>query len=287
VERGFRFGVQAGSPFSASLGEQVPATASEPRWASLARRAEDHGYDVLSLPDHLDGQLAPLVALGYAAAITDRIRLGTIVLANDFRNPAMLATEAATLDVLSGHRFELGLGAGWKAADYDVAGIPLDRPAARIDRLADAVEQMRALLPATVPIMLGGGGRRMLTLAGRTADIVSVVTPNADGATITLGDAATVARVRERIGWVRDAAADRDAPPELHARVFAATGEPYVADMSDGDARESPYVLIRPAGVMADRLLRQRDTLGITYVTVSERFMDEFAPVIELLSAEH
>ena len=154
----FRFGVQAGTPTSASLGGQATAT-SEPRWAELARRAEDHGYDVVSLPDHLDGQLAPLVALAYVAAITDRIRLGVIVLANDFRNPAVLASEAATLDVLSGQRFELGLGAGWKIADYETAGIALDPPgrASNVSRRRSA--RVRVAFPSTVPIMLGGGGR--------------------------------------------------------------------------------------------------------------------------------
>lgn len=282
---GFRFGVQAGTPTSASLGAQATAT-SESRWASLARRAEDHGYDVVSLPDHLDGQLAPLVALSYVAALTDRIRLGVIVLANDFRNPAVLASEAATLDVLSGQRFELGLGAGWKIADYKSAAIPLDGAGVRIDRLAAALPQLRATLPATVPLMLGGGGRRMLSLAAREADIVSIVTENTSGVAVPLGENATAARVRERVGWVQENARGRAVAPELHTRIFAAADEGSVADLSADEAAASPHVLVRPARAMADKLLRLRDDFGFSYFTVSERFIDEFVPVAEMLTGD-
>ena len=285
MARGFRFGVQAGTPTSASLGGQATAT-SEPRWAALARRAEDHGYDVVSLPDHLDGQLAPLVALAYVAAITDRIRLGVIVLANDFRNFAVLASEAATLDVLSGRRFELGLGAGWKITDYETAGIVLDPPGARIERLAAAVAQMRVALPSTVPIMLGGGGRKMLGLAAREADIVSIVTENTTGVAVTLGEDASAARVRERVNWVNENASGRSFAPELHTRIFAAADERYVSEMPVDEATASPHVLIRPARAMADKLLHLRDQYGLSYFTVSERFIDEFVPVIEMLTPD-
>src|SRR3954447_6913735 len=160
ADRAFRFGVQAATPTAASLG-RAGTENSEARWHRLAHRAEDHGYDVLSLPDHLDGQLAPLVALGYAAALTDRISLATTVLANDFRNPVMLTTEVVTLAELSGGRFELGLGAGWKRADYDAIGLE-DPPAGeRIARLAQTVAIVRDAVP-TVPLMLGGGGPKML-----------------------------------------------------------------------------------------------------------------------------
>src|SRR5262249_7721567 len=139
----FRFGVQAATPSSASLGAPS-TTSSEPRWSELARRAEDHGYDVLSVPDHLDGQFAPLVGLGYAAAVTERIRLATIVLANDLRSPVLLAQEADTLAMLSGNRFELGLGAGWKLDDYERAGVPFDPAPVRIERLAHTIDVLRA-----------------------------------------------------------------------------------------------------------------------------------------------
>jgi len=277
----FRFGVQAATPTSASLG-RAGTENSEARWHRLARRAEDHGYDVLSLPDHLDGQLAPLVGLAYAAALTDRIHLATTVLANDFRNPVMLATEAATLSELSGDRFELGLGAGWKRADYDTAGLEYASAGARIARLAETVAIVRAAVP-TVPLMLGGGGRRMLALAAQQADIVSVVIENSSGVAAPLGEGATLPRVRERIEWVREEAGARFDAIELHTRVFAAADEPQAAGLSTDDAAASPHVLVKPARAMADKLLRLRDDLGLTYFTVSERFADDFARVMSLI----
>jgi probable F420-dependent oxidoreductase len=278
----FRFGVQAATPTSASLGKAGTEN-SEARWHRLARGAEDHGYDVLSLPDHLDGQLAPLVALAYAAALTDRIHLATTVLANDFRNPVMLTTEVGTLSELSGDRFELGLGAGWKRADYEATGIEFASAGVRIARLAETVAVVRDALP-TLPLMLGGGGRRMLTLAAQQADIVSVVVENSSGVAAPLGEGATLARVRERVEWVREAAGARLGSIELHTRVFAADDEPQVAGLPADDAAGSPHVMVKPARAMADKLLRLRDELGFTYFTVSERFTDDFARVISLLA---
>lgn len=269
--RAFRFGVQ-GSP-----------APTEPAWADLARRAEDHGYDVLSMPDHLDGRFAPLVALAYAAAVTERIHLATTVLAADFRNPAVLASEVATLDELARHRVELGLGAGWDASDYERAGIPMAPAVERIDRLAALVPRLRAALRPGLPVLLGGGGRRMLELAGRVADIVSIVTANPGGAAGGIGPDATLAGVAEKAGWVRAAAGDRSDGLELQTRVFAAEGDDAVAALGS-DAAASPFVLVRPAQAMADKLMHQRDVAGISYVTVSARFVDEFAPVIDLLA---
>jgi probable F420-dependent oxidoreductase len=279
----FRFGVQAASPTSASL--RTPATtSSEPRWSELARRAEDHGYDVLSVPDHLDGQFAPLVGLGYAAAITERIHLATIVLANDLRNPVLLAQEADTLALLSGHRFELGLGAGWKLDDYERAGVGFDPAAVRIERLAHTVDVLRAEQRYPVPLMLGGGGRKMLALAARAADIVSVVMENSSGVALGLDEGATFDAMRARVGWIRDAAGTRWDDIELHTRVFSAADEPSAAGLSADDAASSPVVLVRPARAMADKLMRLRDELGFSYFTVSERFTDEFARVITRLA---
>jgi probable F420-dependent oxidoreductase len=280
--RAFRFGVQAATPTSLSLGGADTAR-SEPRWSGLARRAEDHGYDVLSVPDHLDGQMAPLVALAYAAALTDRIRLATTVLANDLRNPVVLTNEVATLAHLSGERFELGLGAGWKVADYEAAGIEFPPAGERIASLAQTVAIVRDALPE-VPLMLGGGGPKMLSLAARVADIVSVVSPNRAGVTPVLGDDATYARVGDRVAWVRAQAGSRIDAIELHMRVFTAADEPQAAGLTADAAAASPHVLVRPARAMADKLLRLRDELGFSYFTVSERYTDEFARVINLLA---
>src|SRR4051794_1023729 len=128
--RPFRFGVQCSSPPS-------PTAAS---WAALARRCEDLGYASLTVADHFDDQFAPVPALMAAADATTTLRVGALVFGNDYRHPVVLAKEAATLDVLSGGRFEMGLGAGWMTSDYAAAGIPLERPGIRIDRVGGALE---------------------------------------------------------------------------------------------------------------------------------------------------
>src|SRR5437868_2316269 len=128
MPRPFRFSVSAG---------RAPRTGRE--WAELARKIEDLGFSTLAIPDHLDDQLAPMPALAAAAQVTTTLRLQTLVLGVDYRHPALVAKEAATVDVLSDGRVELGLGAGWMATDYTAAGIPLDRPGRRIDRHAEAV----------------------------------------------------------------------------------------------------------------------------------------------------
>jgi probable F420-dependent oxidoreductase len=248
----------------------------------LARRAQDLGYDVLSMPDHLDGQVAPLVAQAYAAAVTERISLATTVLANDFRNAVVLTNEVATLAMLSGGRFELGLGAGWKLTDYEAAAIEYPPAGERIARLEQTVAIVRDALPE-VPLMLGGGGRRMLSLAARRADIVSVAVQNASGTAPSFGEEASVESSRARVDWVRSEAGTRFDALELHMRVFAATDDPQVRGVSADDAAASPFVLVRPARAMADKLLRLRDELGFSYFTVSERFTDEFVRTIELL----
>jgi probable F420-dependent oxidoreductase len=228
-DRPFRFTVQASSP--------PDGTAAS--WTALARRCEDLGYDVLTVADHFDDQLAPMPAVMAAAAATTTLRVGTMVLSNDYRHPVVLAKEAATIDVLSGGRLELGLGAGWMRTDYEQAGIPFAAATERIDRLAEAVAIVKQLLhgdtcdvdgahysvhglrgtPPPIqrphpPILIGGGGRRLLTLAAREADIVGLSTVMASG-TI---DAATVSdrhsrshRSARRVGARR-----RRGPVERH-----------------------------------------------------------------------
>ena len=168
-------------------------------WAETARRIEDLGYSTMLVPDHLGDQLAPLPALAVAAAVTTRLRVGSFVLSNDFRHPVLLAKEAATVDLLSGGRLELGLGAGWRREEYEAAGLDFDPGALRLARLEESVAVLRGLwsgrpfrfagdhyrveelqgrpLPAQAggpPLFLGGGGPRLLALAGRVADIVGL-----------------------------------------------------------------------------------------------------------------
>jgi probable F420-dependent oxidoreductase len=287
-----------------------------PSWASLARRAEGNGFDVVSLPDHLGEQFAPLPALTAAACATTRLRLSMFVLANDMRHPGVLAKEVATLDVLSAGRVELGLGAGWDQPEYAALGIPFDRPSVRIARLEEAVLAIRALLAGEavsthgeyyqlqgltvrprpvqaggVPIVLGGGGRKMLSLAGRLGDIVSVATENngrSDPA--ILGPGVRRAAVADQIGWVRAAAGERFDQIELNLRVrITAVGTDREAearaaaegmDCTADDLLGSPFCLLGSVGEVADQLLRTRDELGISYFTVSQRHMEQLAPVL-------
>jgi len=287
-----------------------------PGWASLAQQAEKNGFDVVSLPDHFGEQFAPLPALTAAACATTRLRLSMFVLANDMRHPGVLAKEVATLDVLSGGRVELGLGAGWDRAEYTALGIPFDRPSVRIARLEESVRAVRALLVGEevsahgehyqfeglsirprpvqaggVPIVLGGGGPKMLSLAGRLGDIVSLAIEN-NGQTdpAVLGPGIRRAAVEDQIGWVRQAAGVRFDQIELNLRVrMAAIGIDREAearigaqgmDCSADDLLSSPFCLLGSAEEVADQLLRTRDELGISYFTVSQRHMAQMAPVV-------
>ena len=295
---------------------QLVGAPDGPAWASLAQRAEQIGFDVVSLPDHLGEQFAPLPALTAAACATTRLRLSMFVLANDMRHPGVLAKEVATLDVLSGGRVELGLGAGWDRAEYAALGVPFDRPSVRIARLEEAVTAIRALLAGEsvsapgehyqlqglsvrprpvqaggVPIVLGGGGRKMLSLAGRLGDVVSVAAENNGRSDPSiLGPGITRAVVEDQIGWVRDAAGERFESLELNLRVrMAAIGVDREAEARAGaegmncsaaDLLGSPFCLLGGADEVADQLLRTRDELGISYFTVSQRHMEQMAPVV-------
>jgi alkanesulfonate monooxygenase SsuD/methylene tetrahydromethanopterin reductase-like flavin-dependent oxidoreductase (luciferase family) len=106
----------------------------------VARRAEDEGYSTLLVADHFNRALAPMPALVAAAAATEKLRVGTFVLDNDFRHPAAMAKEAATVDVLTGGRLELGLGAGWNESDYSKTGLRFEEPKIRVDKLEEALQ---------------------------------------------------------------------------------------------------------------------------------------------------
>src|SRR6201981_3387333 len=174
-------------------------------WAEHARRIEDAGIGSLLIRDHFwaaafGQQLAPFSALAAAAAVTTRLRVGTLVLSNDFRHPAILAHEAASLHHLSGGRFELGLGAGWYQPEYSAAGIPFDGAGRRIDRLEEALGIIKGVLGGDTlhhqsasyqidgltldvmpehhgrpPVLIGAGGPRMLRFAAQNADIVGLL----------------------------------------------------------------------------------------------------------------
>jgi probable F420-dependent oxidoreductase len=218
---------------------------SRERWVGLARKAEGLGYATLLLGDHpAMGGLGPLTALMVAADATTRLRLGTHVLANDFRHPVMLAQEVATLDLLSEGRFELGIGTGWWRTDYDSLGIVFEPPGVRVSRLEEAVPLIKRLFQSDLvtvsgtyyqvqgaqispkpaqrpypPIFIGGGGKRILSFAAREADIVSLDPIGTPAGTKDLAPISAEA-MNQQIGWVREAAAARFDSLVLHTLVY-------------------------------------------------------------------
>lgn len=314
MARPFRFGLQA----SALAGGTATTTARG--WRELAKRAEDLGFATLTVADHLDDQLAVVPAVQAAADATTSLRVGTLVLCNDYRHPVVLAKETATLDVLSGGRLEVGVGAGWMTTDYEAAGIPLDRPGERIARLAEALDvlegawatgpctvrgrhyQVTALdgLPKPVqrprpPLLLGGGGRRMLTLAGQRADIVGLNVSLAKGVIdADAGPDGTADRTDEKVGWVQAAAGDRFADLELQVRVHlvlatddrAGTAEAFgpAFGLSPAQALESPHALVGSTDDMVEDLLARRERWGISYIGVGVEALDAMQPVITRLA---
>ncbi|MBG0829215.1 TIGR03621 family F420-dependent LLM class oxidoreductase [Planomonospora sp. ID67723] len=292
----------------------VREAASGREWASKARRLEDSGFDVLLVPDHLVGpRLAPVAAMTAAACATGRLRVGTLVFANDFRHPAVLAKEAATVDLLSEGRLELGLGTGWMAADYASAGLALDPPGTRVDRLAEAITVLKGLWgdgpfsfqgehyridgldqrpkPVRRPhprLLLGGGGPRMLRLAAREADVINLgMRVRADGIGPDGADGGLDAFLA-KIDLVRRAAAGRYGAIELGTSVqqlgARRPGESWsAADSSRQD--ETPQVLLGTRQDIVDKLRHWRDTHDLSYFVLHhERDLDAFTPVVEELA---
>jgi probable F420-dependent oxidoreductase len=289
-------------------------------WVDMARSAEDSGVSVLSLPDHLGDQFAPIPALAAAAAVTSKIRLSMFVLANDNRHPGILAKEIVTLDAISDGRIELGLGAGWTRTEYDALGMPFDSPGVRIERLGEAVKILRgtfaeekfsfagkhykvtnlAIRPrpvrkAGIPIVLGGGGRKMLSLAAREADIVSIAANNRlrpDMSSPLTGFA--YAQVSEQAAWVREAAGQRYEDLELNCRILAVAVRPdreaAARELSSSlgvpadELLDSPFAFIGTLGQIEDQLYRAREQLGFSYFTISQRHAAPLLPLVARLT---
>ncbi len=302
--RPFRFGVQASR------------AASRQEWTETARRIEDLGYSTLTMADHFPDQLAPGPALAAAAAVTTELRIGTLVYCNDYRHPVVLAKEVATLDLLSDGRMEFGLGAGWMTVDYEGAGIDLDRAGVRIERMLESLEVCRALFAGEAvehdgeyytirslvgapdviqrphpPIVIGGGGKRVLSLAAREADVVGInVNLRSGEIGADAGSDATPERTDEKIRWVREAAGSRFDDLELQSRVHltAVTNDRLgVAEAFAGsfglrteDALETPHALAGTVEQLCDDLERIRDRWHISYFGIGVESMDDFAPVV-------
>jgi probable F420-dependent oxidoreductase len=306
--RAFRFGVN------------LRTAASGSAWAEAARRAEALGYATLTVPDHFSEMFSPMPAVVAAAAATTRLRVGTLVLNNDFRHPVLLAREAAVVDVLTDGRLQLGLGAGYMKAEYEQAGLTFDRGGVRVARLGEAVTIIRGLLRGDTvtftghhyrvtahaihprprqqphpPILIGGNGRHILALAAREADIVALT-----GVTFSQGGAGrdfagfTAEGTDERLRWIRAAAGERFERLELNAlvqRVIVTDERVKAAEelarqwkpLTAAEILDSPFVLLGTADEIVDALRRRRERWGISYFVVMEPALETFAPIVARL----
>ena len=306
--RPFRFGLMAAK---ASSGAD---------WVATARKAEDLGYSALLMPDHYGDQLGVIPALTAAAAATTNLRVGSLVFANDFRHPALLAKDTATIDLLSDGRLEVGVGAGWMDDDYSWTGVPHDSAGTRISRMIEAIEVLRGLWgpepfsysgehytitemngmpkPAQAggpPLIVGGGGKRVLSTAARLADIVGV-NPNVGAGSFGPAAIASMSAdaTDEKLTWVRDAAGDRFHDLEISILKFVTNvtdDRDTVAEKVGGamgiDAATilaSPHTMVGSAEQIADELVEQRDRWQGSYVTVQLDAIDTFAPVVAALA---
>ncbi|MFF7353616.1 MULTISPECIES: LLM class F420-dependent oxidoreductase [Streptomyces] len=293
MSRPFRFGVNL----------LTPAPAAE--WRAKCRRAEELGYDVILVPDHL-GMAAPFPALVAAAEATERPRLGTFVLNAGFWNPALLAREVATTDALTGGRLELGLGTGYVPAEHETAGLPYGSPGERVDHLRRTVAELGRLLgspehqprPAQsrVPLLIGANGDRMLRLTAEHADIAAF-TGARPGKTPGDLEPLTADELDERVARHRQLAADRAEPAELNLllQLVAVTDDPEPvlkpllerqSQLTVDDALALPIVLAGPLEDVVARVRAQRERFGFSYLTVLEPYMEAFAPVMERLREE-
>jgi len=291
---------------------------------AAARKAEAQGYSSMLIPDHLLPVWSALPALLAAAMATKRLRVGTFVLNNDLRHPAILAKDASTVDVLTDGRLELGIGAGWNKPEYDAAGYRWDSAGVRIDRLVESVAILKGLwaggpftfsgrhyqvtnlenhpVPAQKPhppLMVGGGGKRLLTFAGAEADIIGL----APRATNPINPSTfLLPATREKVDWVREAAGERFV--ELELNTYPSLGEVTVTSKAKALARalsdrlvarfggqpidpddllDSPHFWAGTRRQLAEKVRRLNREMGINYFMISGD-LDAFAPVVEELT---
>lgn len=298
--RPFRFGIV------------FTAEADAGGWKELARRAEGDGWSTLLVADHFDNPMACLPLMAAALSATETLRVGSYVFANDFRHPALLAKEIATLDVLCGGRVELGLGAGWAKGEYDAVGLPFDPGPTRVGRLEEAVALIKLVfaggvvdfmgdhyrltgyhaspvpLQQPVPLLLGGGGPRMLQLAAREADIVGVVPQSLAGGGLDPEAFGQIAfRRRHEALEAALVAAGRQADVERSVLVFhTGTSVAAVDDPWDGVEVEadSPFTLVGDTDEMVETLLQRREEWGLTYHVFFESDRERMTPVVARLA---
>jgi probable F420-dependent oxidoreductase len=320
MTRPFRFGLQSYAATSAD------------HWREQARKAESFGFSTFTVADHVLGpgpaltamnhpvqDVAAVPAMAVAAEATDTIRIGSRVFCCDYRNPVMFAKELATLDFFSGGRLEIGLGAGWLAGEYEAMGVPFESAGTRIDRMVETVGLLRAHFgggqldidgehvhaigfegvprppSGQPPIMIGGGAPRVLRIAGREADIVSLNFNNRSGKIGPDGVGSSTAELTDqKIGWIREGAGDRfdDIEIEIAAYFTVVTDDPdgtlrqmgTMFSLEPAEMADHPHVLIGEVDAICDRLVERRERYGISYITFSARAIDAVAPIVDRLA---
>jgi probable F420-dependent oxidoreductase len=305
--RRFRFGIQLST---APSGEE---------WAALARKAEDLGFDTLFMPDHFGDQLGPVPALMAAADATTELKVGALVFDNDYKHPVVLAKELATIDVLSGGRLIVGIGAGWMASDYDQSGIPMDAPGVRVTRMEEGIAVLKGCFgegpfshsgehytiteydghpkPAQSPppFLIGGGAKRVLSIAARESQIVginpSIHSGHVDAAAARNGAAD---ETDKKIAWVREAAGDAYAGLEINLLQFAGI----VTDDRKGTAEMMaplfglppeeletyPHACIGSVEEICESLEMRRDRWDASFFVFQGDTMEPLAPVVAKLA---
>jgi probable F420-dependent oxidoreductase len=307
--RKFRFGVQ------------IANATSRKEWLEKIAKIADLGYTSVFMPDHFGEQLGPIPALMTVAENSD-LRIGTLVLDNDYKHPVVLAKEAATMDVLSEGRLELGVGAGWMRTDYEQSGIAYDAPKVRVDRFEEGLNVLKGAFgdgpfsfegehytitnyeghPKPMqkphpPILIGAGGKRMLSIAAREADIVGV-NPNlrAGEVNIEVGQDGTAERFDQKLAWLRDAAGDRFDELELNTLIFigivtddalGASGQfAPMFGLTPEQGLEVPLALVGSIDSICDKIVERRERWQISYYTLSEGLIESLAPVVERLAGK-
>lgn len=291
AQRAFRFGVNMVTPDSRA------------NWIEKCRRAEELGFDVIGVADHL-GCPAPFPSMILASAVTERVRLNTFVLNAPFYNPVLLARDIAGADQLTDGRVEIGLGAGYVQAEFEAAGIPFESGGKRVEHLERTVATLRTLFsdpeyqprpaqPSGPPLLIAGWGNRILRLAAEHADIIAFPGASAteNGGPLHL---AGIGEMSEKVDYVRGllgARADnvefniliqRVVPPEERTAVLELFGPALPDDVAE-TPEDLPTLLIGTPDEIAERVRAHRDRYGFSYITVLEHSMEQFAPVIELL----
>ena len=302
-------------PFRFAIHSSLASSMSA--WRDHAREAEKLGYSALYMTDHFDAQYGPLVGATVAAEATSTLHIGTAVLNNDLRNPVVLAKEIATLGLAAEGRIEVGLGAGWLRSDYQETGIDYDPPGIRVERLAESLTIMKALWseghtdfqgrhysvrgarcdprPSSPPaVIVGGGSRRILTVAAKQAEIVGVNTSLASGQKgDDVSNSATFEHFDRCLGWVREAAGDRFDALELQIVVIAttvvntrraATRSATMLGFPGEEALDLPVLLIGTEEEICERLLERRERWGFSNVVVPGESMAVFAPIVARLA---